>query len=70
MHYSIPQIEQYANQEEWIEGTLVEELIEEERLEKEMKEFEKTLDLDSIGQVFFTLPRHLGAGTSSATTSG
>ena len=69
VHHSIPQIEQYANQQEWIEGTLVEELTEEEILEKEMKEFEKTLDLDSVEQVFFTSPRHLGAGTSSATTS-
>lgn len=34
-----------------------------------MKEFEKTLDLDSFGQVPFTSPQHLGAGTSSATTS-
>ena len=56
LHRPIPEIEQYANQKVWVEGTLVEELTEEERLEKEMKEFEKTLDLDSVGQVFFTLP--------------
>jgi len=34
-----------------------------------MKELEKTLDLDSFGEVPFTLLQHLGAGTSSSTTS-
>jgi len=45
------------------------EFTEEEKLEKAMKELEKTLDLDSFGQVPFVLPQHIGAGTSSATTS-
>lgn len=31
VHQPIPQIEQYANRQEWVEGTLVEELTEEER---------------------------------------
>ena len=49
VHHKIPEIQQYANQQEWVEGTLVEEITEEERLEKAMKELEKTLDLDSLG---------------------
>ena len=68
VHHKIPKIQKYANQQEWVEGTLVEEITEEEILEKEMKELEKTLDLDSFGQVPFKLPQHIGAGTSSATT--
>ena len=34
-----------------------------------MKYLEKTLDLDSFGQVSFKLPQHIRAGTSAATTS-
>ena len=40
-HYSFPQIEQYANQQEWIEGMLVEEFSEEELGEKEIKELKR-----------------------------
>lgn len=69
VHHKIPEIEQYVNQQDWVEGALVEELTKEEKLEKEMKELEKKLDLDSFGQVPFTLPQHIGEGTSSATTS-
>jgi len=49
IHHKILEIQQYANQQEWVEGTLVEEITEEGKLEKEMKELEKTLDLDSFG---------------------
>lgn len=56
VYHQIHEIQQYANQQEWVEGTLVEEITEEERLEKGMKELEKTLDLDSFGQVSFKLP--------------
>lgn len=45
----IPNIEQSANQDEWVEGTLVEEITEEEKMEQAMKTLEKTLDLDSFG---------------------
>lgn len=69
VHHKIREIQKYANQQEWVEGTLVEEITEEERLEKDMKELEKTLDLYSFGQVPFKFPQHIGAGTSSATTS-
>jgi len=38
-------------------------------LEKAMKELEKTLDLDSFGQVSFKLPQHIGGDTSFVETS-
>lgn len=34
VHHRIPEIEQYANQEEWVEGTLIEEISEQERWKK------------------------------------
>jgi len=37
VHYKLLEIEQYANQRDWVEGTPVEELIEEEKLEKVIK---------------------------------
>ena len=68
-HCRIPDIQQYANQDEWVEGTLVEQITEEEKMEQAMKDLEKTLDLDSFGHVSFKLPQHIGAGTLAATTS-
>ena len=68
-HHRIPEVEQYANQDEWVEGTLVEEITEQENMEKAMKDLEKTLDLDSFGQVSFKLPQQTRVGTSSAGTS-
>jgi len=55
VNHQIPEIQQYANEQEWVEGTLVEEITKEERLEKAMKELEKMLDLESFGQVSFKL---------------
>ena len=49
-HCRIPDIEKYANQDDWLEGTLVEELTEEEKMEQTMKDLEKTLDLESCGR--------------------
>ena len=69
VHQPIPHIEQYANRQEWVEGTLIEDLTEEERLEKEMKDYEKRIDLDYFSQVPFTQPQHIGAITSAATPS-
>jgi len=69
VHQKIPEIEQYANQQEWVEGTLVEEFTEEDKTEKAIKDLEQTLDLDSFGQVTFTLPQQIGADTSSTTAS-
>jgi len=34
VHHRIPKIEQYANQEEWVEGTLIEEISEHEKRKK------------------------------------
>lgn len=56
IHHKIPKIEQFANQEEWVEGTLVEEVREQEKMENAMKD-EKTLDMDSFGHVSFKLPQ-------------
>ena len=69
VHHKIPEIEQYANQQEWVEGRLVEDLTEDEKIEKAIKDLENTFDLDSFGQITFTLPQHIGMGTSSATAS-
>jgi len=69
VHHEIPEIQRYANQEEWIEGTLVEELSEEEITEKAIKSLEKLVDIESFGQVFFSLPQDLEVGTSAAATS-
>lgn len=42
-----PHIEQYANKDEWVQDTLVEESTQEEIMEQNVKDLEKTLDLDS-----------------------
>lgn len=49
VHHEIPEIEKYANQQEWVEGTLVEELTEEEIIETTIKNLEKLVDLESFG---------------------
>ena len=64
IHHRIPEIEQFANMDEWIEGTLVENKSEWASIENVMKDFEKTLDLDSFGQV-----QRSGIGSSIARTS-
>jgi len=46
-HFKIPHIEEYANQDEWVQGTLVEELTW-EIMEQNVKYLQKTLDLDSF----------------------
>ena len=68
-HCRIPDIEKYANQDEWLEGTLVEELTEEEKMEQTMKDLEKTIDLDSFVQVPFKKPQKTGESSSAATTA-
>lgn len=57
IHHRIPEIEQFANQDEWVEGTLIEETSEQEKMEIAMKYLEKALDLDSFGHVSFKLPQ-------------
>jgi len=39
-----------------VQGTLVEEFSQEEIMERNVKDLEKTLDLDSFEQVTFKLP--------------
>lgn len=68
-HCRIPEIEKFTNQDEWVEGTLIEELTEQKKMEQAMKNLEKNLDLDSFGQVFFKIPQQTGVGTSSIGTS-
>lgn len=65
-HCKIPHIEQYANQDAWEQGTLVEDLTQEEIMEQNVKDIEKTLDLDSSEQVAFKLPQQIGEVTSAA----
>lgn len=68
-HCRIPDIEKYVNQDDWLEGTLVEELTEEDKMEQTMKYLEKTLDLESCGQVSFKKPQPTGESSSTATTA-
>jgi len=69
IHHNIPEVEQYANQDEWVGGTLVKELTQQEKMEQAMRDLEKTLDLNSFGQVSFKLPQQTRVGASSAGTS-
>ena len=52
-----------------MQGTLVEELTQEEIMEKNVKDLEKTLDLDSVQQVIFKEPHEVGEGTSTAAST-
>lgn len=49
IHHRILEIEQFENLDEWIEGTLVEDVSEQVNIENAMRDLEKTLDLDSFG---------------------
>lgn len=51
LHNKILEIEQYANMDEWREGTLVEMDSDKVNVENLMKDLEKRLDLDSCEQV-------------------
>ena len=64
LHHRIPEIEQFANMDEWMEGTLVEKDSEQVNVENVMKDLEKIFELDSFGQV-----QRSGIGPSSAGTS-
>ena len=48
MHESRAEIEKYANQQEWLQDSIIDKLTEEEVMIKNVKELEKTLDLDSV----------------------
>lgn len=47
-HHRIPEIEQYANMDEWREKTLVEMHSDHVNVDNVMKDLEKRLDLDSF----------------------
>ena len=49
IHHRILEIEQFANMDEWREGTLVDAVSEQVNIKNAMKDLEKTLDLDSFG---------------------
>ena len=49
IHHRILEIEQFANLDEWIEGTLVEVVSEQVNIENAMRDLEKTLDLEFFG---------------------
>lgn len=68
-HSRFLEIEQFANQDDWVEGTLIEELNKQEKMEKAMKDLGNTIELDSFGQVFFKLPQQTEVGTYSTRTS-
>ena len=69
IHHRILEIEQFANMDEWREGTLVEDVSEKANIENAMRDLEKTLDLDSFGQVSFELSQRSGIGASIVGTS-
>ena len=48
IHHRIPEIEQFANQNEWVEGTLIEQDSEQFEVDNIMKDLEKRLDLDAL----------------------
>lgn len=48
IHHKVPEIEQFANRDEWKEGTLVEMDSDQVEVENVMKDLEKRLDLDSF----------------------
>ena len=68
-HCKYPHIEKYANQQEWQQDTLIEKLTEEETMLKNVRELEKTLDLDSMQQVPFKRTHSAGEGTSASRTA-
>ena len=51
IHHRIPEIEQYANNNEWVEGTLIEQDSTHVEVENVMKDLERRLALDSFVQV-------------------
>ena len=51
IHHRILEIEHYANQNEWVEGTLIEQGISQVEVENVFKDLERRLDLDPFIQV-------------------
>jgi len=68
IHHRIPEIEQYANLDEWREGTLIEEDSDKVAVENVMKDLENRLDLDSFVQVHTESSQRPSQETSAPTT--
>lgn len=51
IHHRIPEMEQYENQNKWVEGTLIEQDSTQVEVENVRKDLERQLDLDSFLQV-------------------
>ena len=65
-HKRQPEIEKYANASDWEEGTLVEQVTNEELLEKEARNVQKEADLETCGQVPISYRKQIGASTTSS----
>ena len=65
-HKRQPEIEKYANTSNWEEGTLVEEVTNEELLEREARNVQKEADLETCGQVPISYRKQIGAATTSS----
>jgi len=67
-HLRIPHLEKYANQLEWREGTLEEEITQEERTLAALRTLQKYVDLELFPQVF-SLPGTEGRTSASSSTA-
>lgn len=65
-HKRQPEIEQYANAPDWEEGTLVEQMTNEEILEQEARNVQKQADLETCGQVPISYRKQIGAATTTS----
>ena len=68
LYHKIPEIEQYANMNEWREGTLVERDNDQVNVENVMRYLEKRLNLDSFEQVPVGNSQKPTLGTCASTT--
>lgn len=66
-HRRLPQVEKYANQSEWKEGTLEEANTKEELAQKAIKNLENMADLEYYAQVSSLPSTQAGAASSSST---
>jgi len=66
-HLRVPHIEKYANQPEWKEGTLEEEITQEERTLAALRSLQKFVDLELSSQVL-PLPGTEGRSAASSST--
>jgi hypothetical protein len=67
-HYSLPQIEKYANQSKWKRGTLEENVTQEELNQRALNNQKKMADLEFYAQVPSLPSTQIGAAASSSTT--